>query len=89
MRRYASGLGAAFREVDERIKNEFKKDVGAYNYARKTSLEQNMKRFLSGAGVSGSMTPANISANQKMERALFAGLGNAEKRLMFYGKGAA
>ena len=63
MRRYASSLGAAFREVDERIKNEFKKDVGAYNYARKTSLEQNIKRFLSGASMLGSITPTNISAN--------------------------
>ena len=89
MRRYASSLGAAFREVDERVKNEFKKDIGAYNHARKASFEENIKRFMSGVGVSGSMTPSNISTNPRMEKGLLAGLGNAEKRLMFYGRGAA
>ena len=63
MRRYASSLGATFREVDKRIKNKFKKDVRAYNYARKTSLEQNIKRFLSRASVLGSITPTNILVN--------------------------
>ena len=88
MRRYTSSLGAAFREVDERVKNEFKKDIRAYNYTRKASFEENIKRFMSRVSVSGSITPSNISTNPRIEKGLLVGLGNTKKRLMFYGRGA-
>ena len=43
---------------------------------------------MSRVSVSGSITPSNISTNPRIEKGLLVGLGNAKKRLMFYGRRA-
>lgn len=74
------------------FQKDVKKEYGSvekYRQKRRESFERNQKSYYKKTGVSGSMIPNNIVVLKDVEEGLLVNMGNEEKRLIFYGKGAA
>ena len=74
------------------FEKDVKKEYGSiekYRHARRKSFERNKKSYFKKTGVSGSLEPNNIVILKDLEEGLLVNIGNEEKRLIFFGKGAA
>jgi hypothetical protein len=85
-RTYCDRFIEALREFEKEVKSEG--GLEKYRHKRAASFEKNQRSYFKKIGVS-SATHNNVVVQKDVEANLLVSLPNRERRLIFYGKGAA
>jgi hypothetical protein len=87
--KFSDVYDAYMREVNAKVKNDFKNDRNTYLTARRRSYELNMENYRANRGISSTdQTPTNVVIDEEAEAAVFRTLVDpGEQRLVWYGTG--